>query len=44
MAGDLLTYAASYAASPTGALMPSRRPAALKAAMIGRVPAPENLV
>jgi predicted metal-binding protein len=44
MAGDLLTYAASYAASPTGALMPSRRPASLKAAMIGRVPAPENLV
>ncbi len=38
LADDLLTYAASYAASATGAVMPSRRPAPLRHMIMGRVP------
>jgi predicted metal-binding protein len=37
-AADLLAYAAAYAASPTGTVMPSRRPAALHRMVVGRVP------
>jgi predicted metal-binding protein len=40
-AADILAYAASYGASKTGAVMPSRRPASLKSAVIARFPAPD---
>jgi predicted metal-binding protein len=42
-AADLLAYAALYAASASGTVLPSRRPAALRRAVLGRVPAPELL-
>jgi len=42
-AADLLTYAASYAASANGTVLPSRRPASLRQAVLARVPAPELL-
>lgn len=42
-AADLIAYAATYAASQNGTVMPSRRPASLRAAVIARVPAPELL-
>ncbi len=42
-AGDLLDYARTYAASASGTVMPSRRPPALRRAVIGRIPAPELL-
>ena len=35
---DLLAYAATYAASATGTVMPSRRPATLARVVIARVP------
>lgn len=38
-AADILTYAASYGASKTGTIMPSRRPESLKSAIIARFPA-----
>ncbi len=38
LAGDLLAYAACYAASTTGTVLPSRRPASLRHMIIGRVP------
>ena len=38
MAADLLTYAATYAAHPTGTVMPSRRPASLRHAVLARIP------
>ena len=38
MAGDVVAYALSYAASATGTVMPSRRPAALASAILGRTP------
>ncbi len=38
-ASDLLDYAAIYAASLTGVVMPSRRPAALANMVHGRIPA-----
>jgi predicted metal-binding protein len=38
-AADLLVYARSYAASATGTVMPSRRPASLRDVIHGRVPA-----
>lgn len=38
LAADLLAYAATYAASATGTVMPSRRPASLGRAVIARVP------
>lgn len=38
LAADLLTYAAVYAATATGTVMPSRRPASLGKAVIARVP------
>ncbi len=38
-ADDLLDYAGHYAASATGAVMPSRRAASLADAVIGRFPA-----
>ena len=38
IADDLLTYAAAYAASPTGTVLPSRRPESLRHMIIGRVP------
>lgn len=38
VAADLLDYAATYAASATGTVMPSRRPAALARVVIARVP------
>lgn len=37
-ADDLLTFARSYAASRTGTVMPSRRPASLGDMILGRVP------
>lgn len=42
-AADLLTYAALYAASASGTVLPSRRPASLRRAVLARVPAPELL-
>jgi predicted metal-binding protein len=38
LAADLLAYAATYAASATGTVMPSRRPATLAKVVIARVP------
>ena len=38
MAPDLLAYAAAYAASRTGTVMPSKRPASLSRMVLGRVP------
>ena len=38
MASDLLAYAAAYAASKTGVLMPSRRPASLADCVLARIP------
>ncbi len=38
MASDLLAYATAYAASKTGVLMPSRRPAALADCVLARIP------
>ena len=40
-AADLLIYAAAYGASKTGTVLPSRRPASLKSAIVGRFPAPD---
>jgi len=40
-AADLLTYAQTYAASATGTVMPSRRPASLRHIVLGRVPPQE---
>ncbi len=37
-AADLLAYAAAYAAHATGTIMPSRRPASLRHAVLGRIP------
>jgi predicted metal-binding protein len=42
LADDLLEYAARYAASATGTVLPSRRPASLRDIVIGRVPDLEN--
>ena len=42
-AADLLLYAAQYAASANGTVLPSRRPASLRGAVLARVPAPELL-
>jgi len=46
-AADFLTYAATYRASKTGLVLPSKRPASLHDAVLGRmpslVPAPEPL-
>jgi predicted metal-binding protein len=39
LAGDLLDYAAIYAAHPTGTVLPSRRPASLARMVLGRMPA-----
>jgi predicted metal-binding protein len=39
MAADLLSYGAAYAASVNGTLMPSRRPASLRDAVLARFPA-----
>jgi predicted metal-binding protein len=38
LATDLLAYAGTYAASATGTVMPSRRPATLARVVIARVP------
>ena len=38
LAADLLQYAASYAAHPTGTVLPSKRPASLARMILGRVP------
>jgi len=43
-AADLLAYAAAYAASATGTVLPSRRPAALRNMIIGRIPNLETFV
>jgi predicted metal-binding protein len=40
--GDLLTYGAAYAASATGTVLPSRRPAALRDMILARVPCLER--
>ena len=37
-AADLLTYGATYASSVNGTVLPSRRPASLRYAVVGRVP------
>ena len=39
MAGDLLAYAATYARSATGTVLPSKRPASLARMVLGRLPA-----
>ena len=39
LASDLLDYAALYAASPTGMVLPSRRAPSLRDAVLGRLPA-----
>ena len=41
MADDLMTYAAAYAASRTGLVLPSRRPASLATMVKGRMPPAE---
>ena len=38
LAPDLLAYAATYAASKTGTVLPSKRPASLARMVLGRVP------
>lgn len=38
LAPDLLIYAGTYAASRTGSVLPSRRPASLARMVLGRVP------
>ena len=38
LADDLLTYAASYAVSKTGLVLPSKRPASLASMVLGRMP------
>ena len=38
MAADLLDYADTYAAHPTGTVLPSRRPASLARVVLGRMP------
>ncbi len=38
LAADVLAYGAAYVASRNGAVLPSRRPATLQDAMLGRVP------
>jgi predicted metal-binding protein len=43
LAPDLLAYAAAYVASRNGAVLPSRRPAALQNAMLARVPDLDSL-
>ena len=35
---DLLAYAGTYAAHPTGTVLPSRRPASLARVVLGRMP------
>ena len=37
-AADLLAYSAAYAASTSGTVLPSRRPASLQRMVMGRVP------
>jgi predicted metal-binding protein len=39
LAGDLLEYAATYAAHPSGTVLPSKRPASLAKMILGRLPA-----
>ena len=39
LASDLLLYGAAYAASASGAVLPSRRPASLARVVLGRLPA-----
>ncbi len=39
LAGDLLDYARTYAAHPTGSVLPSRRAASLAQMVVGRLPA-----
>ncbi len=43
LASDLLDYAAAYAASSNGTVMPSRRAASLRSVVVGRVPPPDDL-
>jgi predicted metal-binding protein len=38
-AADLLTYADTYAAHPSGAVLPSRRPDSLRQSVVARLPA-----
>ena len=38
LAPDLLAYATAYAASRTGTVLPSKRPASLARMVLGRVP------
>jgi predicted metal-binding protein len=40
LAGDLITYAGAYAASPTGTVLRRARPASLERALISRFPVP----
>jgi predicted metal-binding protein len=42
-ADDLVEYGAAYVASRSGAVLPSRRPASLRNAILARVPALETL-
>ncbi|HJS88032.1 MAG TPA: DUF1636 family protein [Acetobacteraceae bacterium] len=41
-AADLLAYGAAYAASASGTVLPSRRPASLRDVVMGRVPPMED--
>jgi predicted metal-binding protein len=43
LAPDLLIYAAAYAASKTGTVMPSKRPVSLLSTVLGRFPPMETL-
>jgi len=42
-ADDLIDYGAAYVASRSGAVLPSRRPASLRNAILARVPALETI-
>lgn len=42
LCGDLASYVTQYAASPSGVVLPSRRPASLRQKVIGRLPDPRT--
>ena len=44
LAGDLLAYAETYAASATGGVMPRRRPASLANVILGRTPGVDQVL
>ena len=44
ISADILTYCEAYAASPTGGVLRSKRPASLSEAIGGRAPAPDQIL